>query len=839
LRYVLLLSTLFLWTLTLNAQTVHLRYNNQSLDKILIDLQAKYSVNLSFSNNQLSKYTCTVNNDFSNVHDALEFLLIKTPLVVEQFGDVYLIKQGTEKESKTFLLAANIIDKNTRERLPYAHILVNERPLTTNQNGSFSVKCKTDSVFRVKVSYLGFYLCDTVLTASTQHQLELKAISYEIEEININALHSIHKTGEVSKPGAIRLNSFVSNYLPGNGDQSVFNLLRLQPGILAAGEQSSDLLIWGSYEGQSKLILDGITLFSMKNYNDNISTINPLIVKDLSVFKGAYGIDYEGRVGGIVDVSAKDGNRQKFSSSLNVNNQTVNGLASVPLFSKKASLLMAVRQTYYELYDQSRLTLNSGKGENAATERILHPDYNFRDYNLKLSGDFNDKTSYRINYLHGKDRFEYALNLEGKQSNFIYNDSEKNRQSGWSAQINHIWNNGITSRISASGSSLTRNITNEQQAGGGTGGGNGSGGGNSDSSIPSGSAIYQTLLNDKIENHIHEQNIKIETHIPQAENYQIKGFAAWNHHETKYKEDSLNVNIHRLDNKLNRLNLGINNHLTIGKKLDINAGLIYEHILQHNKNYWQPRLSLRYLVDKNLDISLSYGKYTQHVTQLPQIDDFNHIRYFWMTSDFDQIAVQEGTHKVLGFNYKTGGLKFDLNVFQRNTKGLTRFINYEYNSAVYSGKSRSSGFDFLFSQTYRNLNFWIAYTYSKTEEHFDYFETDNFARALHDQRHELKGAAIYRFNKWHFSANYVLGSGFPDLLSNTVLDNYQRLDMAINKTFNLRKLNINTGISILNLLNHKNIKYDNFYRLESDEGDVTLHAEALPFTPTIYLNLTF
>jgi hypothetical protein len=812
-----------------------LQYDNQSLDEILLDFRAKNNVNLSFSNNQLSKYSITIDKDFSNVQDALEFLLSNTPLELQKFGEVYLIKESNKSENKLFLLSATVIDKKTKERLPYAHILVNNRPLTSNQEGSFSVKSKSDSIFQVKVSYLGFYLCDTVLTASTQHQLMLQAISYEIEEIKVNSVLAIHKTGEASIPGTIRLNSFVSHFLPGNGDQSVFNLLRLQPGILAAGEQSSDLLIWGSYEGQSKLILDGITLFNMKNYNDNISTINPLIVKDLSVFKGGYGIDYVGRVGGIVDVSAKDGNRQKFNTSLNINNQTVNGMVSVPLFNQKASLIMAVRQTYYELYDNSQLTLSSGKNANSSSERVLFPDYNFRDYNLKLSGDLNKKTSYRFNYLYGKDAFEYALNLDGKQSNFIYNDTEHNKQGGWSAQLYHNWKNGMKTRIKVSGSSLTKNVTNEQQVGENAG----DGGGNSSSNSSMETSQYQTVLYDKIENHINEQNTQIETQLPLGEHHHLKWILGWNHNETRYIEDSLDFNVHSLTNRLNSINLRINDNWAISQKLNINAGLIYERILKYNKSFWQPRISLKYNIDKNLDISFLYGRYTQYVTQLPQIDDFNHIRYFWMTSDFDNVAAQEGNHKVLALNYLTKGLKFNLNVFQRNTNGLTRHIDYELNSAVYNGESRSSGFDILLSKTFKNLNFWLSYTYSKTEEHFDYFETSDFERALHDQRNELKGAAIYRLNKWHFSANYVYGSGFPDLLNRQVLNDYQRLDIALNRAMHLKRMNINVGFSILNLLNHQNIKYDNFYRIEDEDGEVTLQAEAVPFTPTVYLNLSF
>ncbi|MBN2774596.1 MAG: TonB-dependent receptor, partial [Prolixibacteraceae bacterium] len=378
---------------------------------------------------------------------------------------------------------------------------------------------------------------------------------------------------------------------------------------------------------------------------------------------------------------------------------------------------------------------------------------------------------------------------------------------------------------------LTKNVNNEQQVGGNSGG---PGKGN-----PGGANPYQTTLNDQIENNIEEQNAEFETQARLGEFHQLKWILGWNRQGTNYVEDSLNINVHSVTNDLNSVNFRMNDNWAITHKLNVDAGFLYEKILKYNKSYWQPRMSIKYALHKDFNISFSYGIYNQFVTQLPQIDDFNHIRYFWMVSDFDKISVQRGIHKVLAFNYQVKGLKLDVNVFQLNTTGLTRFRDYEYNSAVYNGESHSTGFDMLLSTTFKNLNFWATYTYSKTLEHFDYFTTNEFVRALHDQRHELKGAVIYRLNKWHFSANYVYGSGFPDLLDNLTQNDYQRLDIALNRAFSLKKLNINAGFSILNLLNHQNIKYDNFYRLEDEEGEVTLHAEAVPFTPTIYFNLSF
>jgi outer membrane receptor protein involved in Fe transport len=87
----------------------------------------------------------------------------------------------------------------------------------------------------------------------------------------------------------------------------------------------------------------------MKNFNDNISAINPYMAKDIKVMKGGFGAEYGERVGGIVDIYRIG--REPFGTivQFSINNMTINGKFSIPFF-KKSALVAAYRQTYYDLY---------------------------------------------------------------------------------------------------------------------------------------------------------------------------------------------------------------------------------------------------------------------------------------------------------------------------------------------------------------------------------------------------------------------------------------------------------------------------------------------------------
>jgi len=137
---------------------------------------------------------------------------------------------------------------------------------------------------------------------------------------------------------------------------------------------------------------------------------------------------------------------------------------------------------------------------------------------------------------------------------------------------------------------------------------------------------------------------------------------------------------------------------------------------------------------------------------------------------------------------------------------------------------------------------WIAYTLAKVEEKYEYQIKQEYRPALHDQRHELKLATLFNFDPWYFSASYVYGSGFP-LGTNSISgyeepQSYSRLDVSCTYRFKLDKPQIETGISILNLLNTQNLKYENFERVPAiQNASINIYTEAIPFTPALYFKV--
>jgi hypothetical protein len=178
---------------------------------------------------------------------------------------------------------------------------------------------------------------------------------------------------------------------------------------------------------------------------------------------------------------------------------------------------------------------------------------------------------------------------------------------------------------------------------------------------------------------------------------------------------------------------------------------------------------------------------------------------------------------------------------------LTRYVNFRARDIenLFEGQSRSHGIDFYLKQNFFGHTAWVSYTLSKTEESFEHFPNETYLYAPHDQRHELKLAALLNFDPVYFSTNYVYGSGFaiPNYSVRGVTYDripYHRVDAALTYKFHLNRFYGEAGISILNLFDRENLLYRNLERVPTTQkSTIRIYQQSVPFTPTLYLKMGF
>lgn len=807
-----------------NAQEITVRARNLPASEVVYSLVRSCNIQLSFNERQLSKEKITIDKSFSTPEDALEGILDGSGFEYKKLGDIFLI---LKKEEKRIILNGWIGDKYTGESLPFAHVIINGTGQVSDQSGRFVLETGSDQN-EVKISYIGYYSVDTTLLSGS-HKILLTPSVQGLEEIIVEGKKAIRSLEVGDSPGTIRLNSKIARKIPGNGDNAVFNFLRLQPGIVAAGEQSSDLIIWGGYEGHSKVMYDGYTIYGLKNFNDNISAVNPYMTKDILVLKGGYGAEYGGRVGGIVDITGISGDIYSPRINLNINNMTINGMASVPV-NRHDALTFAFRRTYYNLVDPEDI-LGSLFTRRSNTDITVVPDYTFGDFNIKYAGKSLKLGSYYISLYQGKDDFQYRLDQERNNVAVIQENSESNNQRGGAIHWSRDLFDKFSSDFTVDYTELSSDVTLNQD-------------------IARLSNREQVFSRNKTSgNYVSEYgflNRYFLTTGSETRNQLQAGIG--------YRQNLIEL-VSNVDDaeQLNTLSQTgrfvsyLSNNVIAGDFLEFKSGLRAEIPLNINRLYIQPRLSILFKPVKNLSTYLAWGIYNQFITKTSVLDDYGNYQYFWAIADNIDVPVLSSYHYVGGVSYKNNNILLSAEGYYKTTDGLSRYVNLLRLNliSVFPGDSRAYGGDFLVKGNFGKHEAWVSYSLSKTLEYFNYFLRDEYRFAPQDQRHEIKSSILLNFNPFYFSANYVYGSGF--ILRNTLVSvddperyPYNRLDLAIYYNVSVKDYTFEVGASVLNALNSENIKYSNFVRVPSEQlSSINIKAEAVPFTPAIFLNLSF
>jgi hypothetical protein len=829
-RYTGLILCLFFCShLQLSGQDIRIEADHAPLNRVLIQIAMDYGTQLSFDDQLLAGFPVTIQKTFESPEGAIQFLIRDLPLGYEKVGEVYTIyAKHLPITNKIFRLSGRIVDIHTNEGLPYSHILIDNSGVVTDFYGNFIFASASDSIFNLSASYLGYFIHDTVLLCGNNHVLGLTPAIVGLREVVIEGSAPERSGQSGEEAGMIRLNHKIAYRLPGNGDNSVFNFLRLQPGILAAGERSSEMIIWGSYSGHSQVVFDGFTMYGLKNFNDNISFVNPYMAKDIRVLKGGFNAEYGDRVGGIVEISGINGNFNKPSINLNINNMTMNGMASIPI-KGRSSVTFAFRHTYYNLYDDDDLLVFApGRSNSGQVDINVYPDYLFRDFNLKYAGSTVSGDQYYMSLYEGRDQFSYSVDQERNETQISQDSEEENRQSGGTLFYGKTWKNGNNSHLSLSFSRLDRDLYENQSV----------------TTINNDSAISShELLNN---NQIFEFSLKNRNYFAISEKHKIEAGWGYVYDNIGFREDSVETTTRNTNDISHRFNLYVQDKIRPVKGTTITPGVRLDYPVHLGKIYVQPRIQVSIDLSDHWRLNGSWGIYNQFVSETVITDDLGNFRNFWAVCNNEDVPVLAARHLVGGITFKKEGLTLGVETFYKRITGITRFFKlwWQGSPAVYQGQSRVYGVDVLAKKYFRKHEAWVSYTLSKTEEYFSYFPYFEYSDALQDQRHEIKGALLLNFKPFYFSANYVYGSGFPDLpafFNNTVSRYpYNRLDAAIIYRHSIRDYHIEAGISVLNILNSENIKYSNFIRIpDAQSNTVSIHAEAVPFTPTIYLNLSF
>ncbi len=265
-------------------------------------------------------------------------------LILIFLANELLISQETRIKGK-------VLDIETGEPIPNANVVVlgTSFGTSTNVNGEFEIGIKP-GVYDIEVRVIGYQSERKRINMKGGVifvEFRLKPGYVEIGEVEVLADYKTRRAVDV-RPSVVEIEPKSVKVSAGFGED-VFRMLRTLPGVLAPSDFATQFVVRGGSPDENLIIVDGVEIYNPYRLYGFVSMFNPDAVSDFNFMAGGFPAKYGDRLSSVLDVSTREGNRDKiFSSVVNVNFTNANLIfeGKLPL---NGSWIFSTRRTYYDL----------------------------------------------------------------------------------------------------------------------------------------------------------------------------------------------------------------------------------------------------------------------------------------------------------------------------------------------------------------------------------------------------------------------------------------------------------------------------------------------------------
>jgi len=742
----------------------------------------------------------------------------------------FIYANEPEMMSDNASLSGYVKDSETDETLIGAVISLEGTKLGayTNKSGYFSINNIPTGKYKLTISFIGYErLAKEIkfkLKESKRETFLLKPIKIITDEVEVIAEKEIEKREISISKVNIPVKQLKEIRIAGESD--IFRSLQLLPGILTSSQLSSGLFVRGGSPDQNLVLLDGNTVYNPTHLFGFISTFNTDAIKDVELIKGGFPAEYGGRLSAVLNITQKDGNKNK-----------IEGIGSLGMISSRLALegplgngswFIGGRRTYFELI---KVILPEDP-------QSPLPNFNFYDINGKISQNLSENDKVFFSGFISKDNLDYG----GRGITMNLSIGNQLLAGRW----NHIFGDNLFSSVLISGSHYFNNFNADQSG-------------------------YKVLMENDITDFTMKASIEwfnseVLTYKFGIENSYLKFNFLQNFtgdtDSTRTGSSGGTVNLH-VEDWIHNLYTQINYVL-----LDVfsfQAGLRLNYWNLRDKLLLDPRLALRYQMSDRIALKAAWGIFSQNLRLATQ-NDFSFFDT-WMPTD-STVPSSRAIHYIFSLETEPiDGINVNFDIYYKKMDNVSELnmnaLKGETVSDVfYIGNANSYGAEIFIQKKYGKLTGWMGYALGFIRAQFDSINNGESFRPKYDRLHDFKLMLQYNIDdQWDIGASFTFQSGqsytgatsrFQTRLPG---QNWGRGKIVPSQRYGLRlppshQLNVNASYSfkmfglsakaivdIYNVYNHKDIwfRYYNTSQKETTIEDVSL----LPVLPSFSLEIKF
>ena len=883
-RHILFVLFVFGLVQVAKAQQSKITYssNGYSLNTVLEELSSEFNLKFAYDSDSFHEIETNFNLKESTTEQFLQLIetnyFVKSKLIEGTW--VLILKKPeitneqlelTNEPQKPGLItiAGYVKDAQTSEDLLYCNVTSGDyRGAVTNNLGFFSFEItETDSI-KILISHLGYKRLDTLISTQKTANIYLQHSEIMMEAIQVT--HFEKQVLEAApQPDKIGFNPMKSTNIPRISNDDLANALLIIPGVNFFHGSSAGLSIRGSAPTDNLVLFDGIPVLETSHLLGNMSVLNSKYVQQAFISRGGFDAEFGGRVAGIIELTGKSGKNNRPYLDVSANLLNTNILASVPI-TNKFSVTAAWRRSFIDqwqnyLYLRLIEDVSSGNTTDNVVTSTIYPTIEYQDLNTKFSFHPSDNIEFNLNILYGDDYQSRDFELF-RTKDYYRNELVKSENRGlsfnWNWQMNNYWYHSF----SAGYSNLEKEIIDEtgeleevteiiENPGQGQGQGKGKG------LVKTKEKTFTRFVYDvdNGNNGIEEfrSSWKTEYKTGVFRNQAGIGWTAnsftYDFYANRTKSD---FPIDSIVNSAtqNLFNAFIQQHIQLNHQFNLRWGIRTNIDLNNRKTYWQPRGGVEFRPVDGVSFNFSSGMYHQFLSSVKRIDSEGHFNPVWYLPNEDGLGIVKAKHQILGLKIEKNGWFINAEGYLKNTEGKMNLFAEPLDTGdekmvVYvprESKERNRGVDLFIQKKHGIYNHMVGYSLSKTEEQIEGVLNENWIPGYNDRLHRLKLTEMVTWKNWALTGSWHFASGLPvfnvtsenSLQSNTRTDYFSQLDFALVKKFQTTHFSVNAGVSLLNVIDRKNVVEVDFLRFTSDTESLTVRSDisALAFTPVFFVN---
>lgn len=777
--------------------------------------------------------------------------------------------------AQNYTVSGYITDFSNGETVIGANIYCVELGLGTSANtyGFYSITLPQGS-YSFTYSFLGYesQKISINLNKDIKKNIQFKLSSTLINEVVISSEKNIvqqTQTSSISLP--IKQIKKIPALL---GEVDVLKAIQLLPGVQSS-EGSSGFYVRGGGPDQNLILLDGVPVYNASHLGGLFSVFNADAIKSVRLFKGGFPARFGGRLSSVVQIDMKEGNTKKFKGDASIGLISSKMTLEGPLIEDKTSFIISARRTYADLIVKPFLS--------SSTNLSLY----FYDLNAKLNHKISEKDRIFLSTYIGDDNFSVNFDendILNEQASLSFGLGYGNITS--TARWNHLFNNKLFSNTTLTYSNYSFNtnfgINASQNFEGITE--------NTDISF-----VYK--------NGIEDLGARIDFDYLPNPNHEIKFGTSYTYHLFFPGQTNLNYNINSSDSLFNlsldtvfNFSPNINAHemfvyvednIRINDRFRANLGIhlgyyslanitndssisLKDKISDKTNISFQPRLSARYLINKDLSIKLSYAEMNQNIHLLSN-SSLGLPSDIWVPA-IDSVPSQSSSQIAASVNtvVKDGAYEISLEGYYKKLENLIAYragySNLEntenwVNAVETNGLGESYGLEFFIQKNDGKTTGWIGYTLSWSNRKFENINFGEWYPYKYDRRHDISIVLTHELTKsWDISTTWVYGTGnaitFPQAIyydipgnnninflesygsrNSSRLNPYHRLDIGFSHSKQKKKYKRVLSFGAYNLYNRKN---PFFAYLTTENNDrVAKQVSLFPIIPSFSYRIQF